>query len=71
MSFMFCCRNIQYEQIDFTQLITKDVLSTDMKHLGQLGGLGDTCFIVKDGLFNPKYYKVPREKVKQTWESIT
>jgi len=26
-----------------------------MKHLGHVDGLDNTYFIVKDGLFNPKY----------------
>jgi hypothetical protein len=34
-----------------------------MKHVGHVDGLDDRYFIVKDGLFNPKYYKIPREKV--------
>jgi hypothetical protein len=51
------------KKIDFTQLITKEVLSNDMKHVGHVDGLDDRYFIVKDGLFNPKYYKIPREKV--------
>jgi len=52
---MSCCRNIYYEQDRCTQLITKDVFSNDMKHLGHVDGLDNTYFIVKDGLFNPKY----------------
>ena len=51
------------KKIDFTQLITKKVLTNDKKHLGHVDGLGSLYFIVKDGLFNPRYYKIPREKV--------
>ena len=51
------------KKIDFTQLITKEVLSNDMKHVGHVDGLDDRYFIVKEGLFKPKYYKIPREKV--------
>ena len=51
------------KKIDFTQLITKKVLTNDKKHLGHVDGLGSLYFIVKDGLFSPRYYKIPREKV--------
>jgi hypothetical protein len=51
------------KKIDFTQLITKKVLTNDKKHLGHVDGLGSVYFIVKDGLFSPRYYKIPREKV--------
>ena len=51
------------KKIDFTQLITKEVLTNDKKHIGHVDGLDSVYFIVKDGLFNPRYYKIPREKV--------
>ncbi|MGH9987815.1 MAG: hypothetical protein ACRD8W_28065 [Nitrososphaeraceae archaeon] len=51
------------KKIDFTQLITKEVLTNDKKHLGHVDGLESVYFIVKDGLFSPRYYKIPREKV--------
>ena len=51
------------KKIDFTQLITKEVLTNDKKHIGPVDWLDSVYFIVKDGLFNPRYYKIPREKV--------
>ena len=51
------------KKIDFTQLITKEVLTNDKKHIGHVDGLDSVYFIVKDGLFNPRDYKIPREKV--------
>ena len=51
------------KEIDFTQLITKEVLSDDKKHVGHVDGLDDKYLIVKDGLIDPNYYKIPREKV--------
>ena len=51
------------EKIDFTQLITKEVLTNDKKHIGHVDGLDSVYFIVKDGLFNPRSYRIPREKV--------
>ncbi len=42
------------KKIDFTQLITKKVLTNDKKHLGHVDGLGSVYFIVKDGLFSPR-----------------
>jgi hypothetical protein len=56
------------EKIDFTQLITKQVVSSDKKLVGRVDGLDDTYLIVKDGLFNPSYYKIPREKVNRYQE---
>jgi hypothetical protein len=41
-----------------------EVLSSDKKHIGHVDGLGDTEFIVKDGLINPRYYKIPRDRVE-------
>ena len=51
------------KEIDFAQLITKEVLSNDKKQMGQVDGLDDTYLIVKDGLVSPSYYKIPRGKV--------
>ncbi len=53
------------EKIDFTRLITKQVVSSDKKSVGRVDGLDDRYLIVKDGLFNPRYYKIPREKVNR------
>jgi len=43
-----------------------------MKHLGHVGELGDTYFIIKM-VSIPKYYKIPRDKVisYQRGEGIT
>jgi hypothetical protein len=51
------------KKIDFTQLITKEVLTNDKKHMGHVDGIDNIYVIVKNGLFNPRYYKIPREKV--------
>jgi hypothetical protein len=48
----------------YTQFITKEVLTNDRKHLGHVDGFDNINIIVKDGLFNPQYYKVPRAKVE-------
>ena len=48
----------------YTQLITKDVLTNDRKYLGHVDGFDNINIIVKDGLFNPQYYKIPRAKVE-------
>jgi hypothetical protein len=53
------------EKIDFTRLITKQVVSSDKKSVGRVDGLDDRYLIVKDRLFNPRYYKIPREKVNR------
>ncbi|MGH9976937.1 MAG: hypothetical protein ACRD8Z_14040 [Nitrososphaeraceae archaeon] len=51
------------KKIDFTQLITKGVLTNDKKYLGHLDGFDNMYIVVKNGLFNPQYYKIPRDKV--------
>jgi hypothetical protein len=51
------------KKIDFTQLITKEVITNDKKHMGHIDGFDNIHVIVKNGLFNPRYYKIPREKV--------
>jgi hypothetical protein len=50
--------------LNWTKIITKEVLSSDKKHIGHVDGLDDTEFIVKDGLIKPTYYKIPRVKVE-------
>ncbi|MGA6991746.1 MAG: DUF2171 domain-containing protein [Nitrososphaeraceae archaeon] len=50
-------------KIDFIQLITKEVLTNDKEHTGHVDGLDDTYIIVKDGLIDPNYYKIPRKYV--------
>lgn len=50
-------------KIDFTRLITKEVLTNDKKHMGHVDGFDNLYVIVKNGLFNPRYYKIPRENV--------
>ncbi|MGH9964396.1 MAG: hypothetical protein ACRD5E_06175 [Nitrososphaeraceae archaeon] len=51
------------KKIDFTHLITKEVLTNDKKHMGHVDGFDNIYVIVKNGLFNPRYYKIPQEKV--------
>ena len=50
------------KEIDFAQLITKEVLSNDKKQMGHVDGLDDTYLIVKDGLVSPSYYKKTSRK---------
>jgi sporulation protein YlmC with PRC-barrel domain len=47
----------------YTQLITKEVLTNDRKYLGHVDGFDNTNIIVKSGIVNPQYYKIPRAKV--------
>lgn len=51
------------DEAPHTQLITKEILTNDRKHLGHVDGFDNTNIIVKSGLFNPQYYKIPRAKV--------
>ena len=50
-------------KIDFAQLITREVLTDKKEKIGHIDGLDDTYIIVKDGVIDPKYYKIPRDKV--------
>jgi hypothetical protein len=51
------------KKIDFTHLITREVIANDKKHMGHIDGFDNIDVIIKNGLFNPSYYKIPREKV--------
>ena len=49
---------------DWNQIVTKSVETSDGKDIGKVDGLEDTEFIVKDGLIDPKYYRIPRDDVE-------
>ncbi|MGH9952675.1 MAG: hypothetical protein ACRD5J_13700 [Nitrososphaeraceae archaeon] len=51
------------KKLDFARFITKEVFTNDKKYLGHIDGFDNLYIVVKDGLFNPQYYKIPREKV--------
>jgi sporulation protein YlmC with PRC-barrel domain len=48
---------------DWNKIVTKSVKTSDGKDLGKVDGLEDLYFIVKDGIIDPLYYRVPREKL--------
>lgn len=48
---------------DWNQIVTKSVETSDGKDLGKVDGLEDLYFIVKDGIIDPVYYRIPREKL--------
>ena len=48
---------------DWNEFVTKPVITNDGKDLGKVDGLEDLEFIVKDGIIDPKYYRIPRDKV--------
>jgi hypothetical protein len=52
-----------YEETPHTQLITKEVLTYDRKDFGHVDGFDNSNIIIRNGLFNPHYYKIPRAKV--------
>lgn len=52
------------DNLDWNQIVTKSVETSDGKELGKVDGLEDLDFIVKEGLIDPKYYKIPRDKVE-------
>jgi sporulation protein YlmC with PRC-barrel domain len=53
------------DEAPHTQFITKEVLTNDKKHIGYVDGFDNTNIIVKYGLFNPHYYRIPRAKVNR------
>jgi hypothetical protein len=49
---------------DWNQIVTKTVETANGSEIGKVDGLEDLDFVVKDGLINPKYYRIPRDKVE-------
>jgi hypothetical protein len=60
--------NEDKSKFDWNQIVTKSVETSDGEELGMVDGLEDFDFVVKDGLTDPKYYRIPRDKVK-TYEN--
>ncbi len=48
---------------DWNEIVTKSVETSDGKDIGNVDGLEDTRFVVKDGIIDPKYYRIPRDEV--------
>ena len=66
---MVCGLNDTYHrnessEFDWNQIVTKSVETKDGKDLGKVDGLEDLDFVVKDGIIDPKYYRIPRDKVE-------
>ena len=51
-------------EFDWNQIVTKPVITSDEKEIGKVDGLEDKEFVVKDGLIDPKFYRIPRDKVQ-------
>jgi hypothetical protein len=51
-------------EFDWNQIVTKPVITSDGKEIGKVDGLEDKEFVVKDGLIDPKFYRIPRNKVE-------
>ena len=49
--------------LNWNAFVTKPVITSDGKDLGNVDGLKDTEFIVKDGSIDRKFYSIPRNKV--------
>jgi hypothetical protein len=54
---------IESSNFDWNQIVTKSVETSDGKDIGNVDGLEDTRFVVKDGIIDPKYYRIPRDEV--------
>jgi hypothetical protein len=57
-------RKNESSDFDWNQIVTKSVETSDGKDIGKVDGLEDTEFVVKDGLIDPKYYRIPRHEVE-------
>src|SRR5215210_884178 len=55
---------IESSNFDWNQIVTKSVETSECKDIGNVDGLEDTEFVVKDGIFDPKYYRIPRNEVE-------
>jgi hypothetical protein len=51
-------------EFDWNEIVTKPVITSDEKEIGKVDGLEDKEFVVKDGLIDPKFYRIPRDKVQ-------
>jgi hypothetical protein len=54
---------INQTQFDWNEIISKPVITADDKSIGHIDGIMETEFIVKQRLFNPHYYRIPRDSV--------
>ena len=52
------------KEFDWNEIVTKPVITSDSKEIGKVDGLEDNEFVVKDGLIDPKFYRIPRNKVE-------
>ena len=52
------------KEFDWNEIVTKPVITSDGKEIGKVDGLEDNEFVVKDGLIDPKFYRIPRNKVE-------
>jgi len=52
------------KNFDWNQIVTKPVVTSDGREIGKVDGLEDLEFVVKDGLVDPKFYRIPRDKVE-------
>ena len=55
---------IESSNFDWNQIVTKSVETSDGKDIGKVDGLENTEFVVKDGLIDPNYYRIPRDDVE-------
>ncbi len=55
---------IESNNFDWNRIVTKTVETSDGKDIGNVDGLEDTEFVVKDGIIDPKYYRIPRDEVQ-------
>ena len=52
------------KEFDWNEIVTKPVITSNSKEIGKVDGLEDNEFVVKDGLIDPKFYRIPRNKIE-------
>lgn len=55
-------RNNESSNFDWNQIVTKSVETSDGKDIGNVDGLEDTKFVVKDGIIDPKILQDPQRR---------
>jgi hypothetical protein len=54
---------INKNHFDWSEIISKPVITSDDKSIGHIDGIMETEFIVKQRFFSPHYYRIPRDSV--------
>ena len=56
--------------IDWNQITNKEVMTLDGVEIGKVDGLEDTEIVVKDGIIDPKFYRIPRQVLEYAGDKV-